>query len=604
MSRTEALQPETRQPPSGSVTFLFTDIEGSTRLWERHPDAMGRALRLHDRLLREAIVAHGGHVFKTVGDAFCVAFPDAPAAAAAALASQLALKREDWPPPGRLHVRMALHTGRAEERDGDYYGRPLNRCARIEGLAHGDQVLLSEDAAALVSGQLPAGATLDDLGSHRLRDLTRPERIFLLRHPELPDSYPPLRSLDARPNNLPVRSASFVGRERELLAIKDRLQQTRLLTLKGVGGLGKTSLALQAAADLLDDFPDGVWFADLAPLEEPELVAQTTATALGYREEPGRPLVETLTEGLRDRELLLILDNCEHLIEPCAELAAAILRRCPKVRIVATSRDVLGVAGEQVWPVPPLAVPNVSGRAIAADTDLVTDLLRSEAVSLFVERAQQVLPSFALTAANGPAVAEICRRLDGIALAIELAAARVPMMPPEKIASHLDQSLRLLTKGARTAGRNQATLRSAIDWSHDLCTDDEQRLLRRLSIFHGGWTMEAAQAICADDLLDEWDILDLLTRLTERSLVETYARDTEHLRHHLLETIRQYAVEKLATGDDDTTALRARHLAWYRDVAVESDERAQGRGSGRVASPPRVRARQPACGPGMVRGRR
>jgi predicted ATPase/class 3 adenylate cyclase/Tfp pilus assembly protein PilF len=567
---------------------MFTDIEGSTRLWDRHPDEMGQALRLHDRILHDVIRSHGGHVFKTVGDAFCAAFSDAPSAAAAAVDVQVALGGEDWPPPGRLHVRMALHTGRAEERDGDYYGRPLNRCARIEGLAHGDQVLLSEETAALLAERLPPGAGVEDLGNHRLRDLTRPERIFRLTHPELRDSFPPLRSLDARPNNLPVRQSSFIGRQRELTEVKNRLLGTQLLTLKGMGGLGKTSLALQAAADLLDDFPDGIWFIDLAPLAEPALVVQSTAAALGVREEPGQPLVETLVDRLRDRALLLILDNCEHLIDACATLAQEILRRCPKTRILATSREVLGVPGEQVWRVPPMDLPEAPERSdnAAAGVDPVAELLHNEAASLFVERAQQASPSFALTAKNAPAVAEICRRLDGIALAIELAAARVPMLPPERIAERLDESLRLLSKGPRTARKHQATLRAAIDWSYDLCTEDEQRLLARLAVFHGGWSLEAAQAICADEDLDEWDILDLLTQLADRSLVETDEGDADNPRHHLLETIRQYADEKLAgstgsssgsTGStDDVAAIRGRHLVWYGELAEQGDSGLKG----------------------------
>lgn len=590
--------------PSGELTFLFTDVEGSTRLWERHGEAMGEALRAHDAILHRAIGARRGHVFKTVGDAFCAAFPDAADAVAAALDGQIALAQADWPPPGRLHVRMALHSGQAEARGGDYFGRPLNRCARIEALAHGDQVLLSEATAALLAERLPAGAALVDEGSHRLRDLSRPERIFRLRHPVLPEDRPPLRSLDSRPNNLPVRPSSFLGRERELAELQARLGRTRLLTLNGVGGLGKTSLALQAAAECLDDYPDGLWFVDLAPLTEAALVASTTAAALGLREEPGRDLVDTLMEYLRDRGLLLILDNCEHLIEACAALAGRLLRHCPKLRILATSREALNVDGEMVWRVPPLALPELgegrvragarrvaeSGAALElgatridgaveageAGTDPVADLLRSEAAALFVERARQVAPGFALSGRNVAAVAEICRRLDGIPLAIELAAARVPMLPPEKIAERLDQSLRLLSKGRRDARQHQATLEAAIAWSHDLCTEDEQRLFRRLAVFHGGWMAEAAEAICADAQLDAWDILDLLTRLAERSLVETEEDEGGAPRQRLLETIRQFASQQWEVSEDDRVSLREAHLAWYGRLALTGDAGLKG----------------------------
>lgn len=589
--------------PSGELTFLFTDVEGSTRLWERHGEAMGEALRAHDAILHRVIGARRGQVFKTVGDAFCAAFADAADAAAAALDGQLALSRADWPPPGRLHVRMALHSGQAEARGGDYFGRPLNRCARIEALAHGDQVLLSEATAALLGERLPADAELVDEGSHRLRDLSRPERIFRLRHPALPEDRPPLRSLDSRPNNLPVRPSSFLGRERELAELQARLAQTRLLTLSGVGGLGKTSLALQAAAECLDDYPDGLWFVDLAPLTEAALVAPTAAAALGLREEPGRDLVDTLTAYLRDRRLLLILDNCEHLIEACAALAGRLLRHCPKLRILATSREALNVDGEMLWRVPPLALPGAGegkGRAgtrwvaepgapfkagvtrvggeveAGEDGDPVADLLRSEAAALFVERARQVAPGFSLSSRNVAAVAEICRRLDGIPLAIELAAARVPMLPPEKIAERLDQSLRLLSKGRRDARQHQATLQAAIAWSHDLCTADEQRLFRRLAVFHGGWTAEAAEAICADTQLDAWDILNLLTRLAERSLVETEEDEAGAPRQRLLETIRQFASQQWEGSEDDRGALREAHLVWYGKLALSGDAGLKG----------------------------
>lgn len=566
---------ETPPPPSGVVTFLFTDIEGSTRLWEQHPDTMPRALEQHDELLRGAIEAAGGHVFKTVGDAFCAAFAEPVQAVEAAVAIQLALVRVAWLPPGPLHVRMALHTGRAEERQGDYFGRPLNRCARIEGVAVGDQILLSRETAELVEDRLPAGAKLVDLGAHRLRDLSRPEHVFQLNPPGLATDFPPLRSLDALPNNLPARGSSFIGREGALAEVKKRLAGTRLLTLKGVGGLGKTRLALQAAADLLDQFPDGVWFVELAPVAEPELVAQAVATALGVREEPGRPILASLQEGLRDQSLLLVLDNCEHLIEAAASLAAALLRHCRSLRILATSREPLNIEGELVWPVPPLELPSATGIAHCADP--VRELLRSEAAVLFVERARDVAPGFDLNAANAVAVADICRRLDGIALAIELAAARVPMMPPPQIAARLDQSLRLLTGGKRGGLPHQQTLRAAIAWSYELCSPEEQLLLRRLAVFQGGWSLESATAICCDDCVDDWLLMDLLARLVDRSLVDPVAADgPDGARYRLLETIRQFATEQASGAGDDVADLRDRHLAWCSTLAEQADAGLRG----------------------------
>jgi predicted ATPase/class 3 adenylate cyclase len=573
--RAPSTSAESPPPPSGVVTFLFTDIEGSTRLWERHPDTMPRALEQHDELLRGIIESTGGHVFKTVGDAFCAAFADPAQAIEAAVAIQLALRRVAWPLPGPLHVRMALHTGRAEERQGDYFGRPLNRCARIEGVAVGDQVLLSRETAALVAERLPAGASLADLGAHRLRDLARPEHVFQLNPPGLPADFPPLRSLDALPNNLPARGSSFIGREAALATVRERLAHTRLLTLKGVGGLGKTRLALQLAADMLDQFEDGVWFVELAPVTDPELLPQAVATALGVREEPGCPITGSLIDALRDQALLLVLDNCEHLVDAAAALSAALLGQCRGLKVLVTSREPLNIEGESVWPVPPLALPSIQD--IATSADPVAAVLYSEAALLFVERAREVAPGFELSAANAVAVAEICRRLDGIALAIELAAARVPMMAPPQIAARLDQSLRLLTGGKRAGLPHQQTLRTAIAWSYDLCSADERLLLRRLAVFQGGWSLESATAICTDDQLDDWLLVDLLAQLANRSLVEALGSDgPDGPRYRLLETIRQFAMEQAQAAGDDVTGLRERHLAWGSELAEQADAGLRG----------------------------
>jgi predicted ATPase/class 3 adenylate cyclase len=584
------MAPATDDPPSTGrpaavFTFLFSDIEGSTRLWERHPGEMGRALECHDTILRAAIEGAGGIVFKTVGDAFCAAFEDPAAAVAATLAAQRALAAAEWPAPGRLHVRMAVHTGPAEARGGDYFGRALNRCARLEGIAHGDQVLLSQDAAALVGERLPVGAALRDLGSHRLRDLGRAERVYQLCHEDLVAEFAPLKSLDALPNNLPARRSAFIGREAALAQVAERLGATRLLTLKGAGGIGKTRLALQVAADVQERFPDGVWLVELAPVEEPELVAQAVATALGIREEPGQPLAERLADALRDQRLLVVLDNCEHLVEAAAALAAELLDHCPALWILATSREPLAVEGELVWPVPPLELPDVA--AITRAEDPVAALLRSEAALLFAERAREAAPAFRVTPANAPAIAEICRQLEGLALAIELAAARTPLLAPAQIVARLDQRLRLLTGGRRDGLRHQQTLREAIAWSYDLCGEAEQALLRRLTVFRGGWSLEAAEATCAGAAVSSWDVLDLLGRLVDRSLVEVEtadeaaadgAADGQALRYDMLESIRQFAAERSdAEHEAEATARwRSRHLAWYAALAAEAEDGLKG----------------------------
>ncbi len=475
-----------------TLTFLFTDIEGSTRLWDSQPGAMAPALARHDALLRQSIEAQGGRVFKTVGDAFCAAFEAASGATKAALEAQLALGREDWGTLGGLRVRMALHTGEAELREGDYFGPPLNRVARLLATAHGGQTVMSQTTYDLVRDQPPAGANLQDLGEHRLKDLERPERVYGLLHPDLLGDFPPLRSLSGLPNNLPQQVTSFVGRERETPEVERLLRASRLLTLTGAGGTGKTRLSLQVAANILEEHPDGAWFVEFAPVSDPDLVPQTVAAALGVREEPGKPITDTLHGYLKDKRLLLVFDNCEHLLDAVARLANAVLRGCPDVRILATSREAMGIGGEQAYRVPSLASPDPKGSYTPES------LGQFDAVRLFIDRALLAQSSFAVTNENAPAVAQLCHRLDGIPLAIELAAARVRAMPVEKIAERLDDRFRLLTGGSRTALPRQQTLRAMIDWSYDLLSEKEKTLLRRLSVFAGGWTLEAAEAVCAD----------------------------------------------------------------------------------------------------------
>jgi predicted ATPase/class 3 adenylate cyclase len=540
--------------PSGTVTFLFTDIEGSTRLWEQHPAEMRGALVRHDAILRSVIETSGGVVFKTVGDAFDAVFSRAADALTAAAQIQRGLDVEPATMPGGLRVRVALHTGTAEERDGDFFGPALNRIARLLDAGHGGQILLSEATRLLVEESLPDGMALRDLGQHRLKDLASPERVFQLVVAGLRSEFPPLLSLDVLPNNLPRQLTSFVGRTKELGEISALLRQTSLLTLTGSGGAGKTRLALQVAAEMIEAFPDGVWLVELTSLVDPALVTQTAAMAIGVREEH-RPLIDTLVDYLKPRAMLLLLDNCEHVLAASAALVQSILQNCPKVPVLATSQEALGIAGETVYRVPSLTMPD-PGHLPPLD-----QLTGFEAIRLFVERAASSRPGFTLTRANAGAVAEISARLDGIPLAIELAAARVKVLSVEEIAARLADRFRLLTLGSRTAPARHQTLRAALDWSYDLLAPQEQLLLGRLSVFAGGWTLAAAEAVCAGEDCPAEDVLDVLTRLVDRSLVVVgqVGADTWY---RLLETVRLYAREKLeAFGGGE--AIRRRHRDWY-----------------------------------------
>lgn len=549
--------------PTGTVTFLFTDIEGSTQLWEQHPEAMKAALARHDALLRGCCEARNGYVFKTVGDAFCVAFASPIEALLAALEAQRALSITSevvtavWP----LRVRMGLHTGEAEEREGDYFGPSLNRVARLMSAGHGGQILLSVATQELIRDRLPPPTALHDLGERRLKDLIRPEHIFQLLAPDLPVDFPPLKTLDTFRTNLPIQLTSFVGREKEIAEVHTLLAgPARLITLTGPGGTGKTRLSLQVAADFLDAFPEGVWFIELAPLADPALVPQTIAATLELREEPNRSILTILTNYLRAKKVLLILDNCEHLVEAAAQLVETLLRTCPQLHILASSREALGVAGETPFRVPSLSLPD------PRHLPPIATLSHYEAVRLFIERAVTVLPSFSVTNQNALALAQVCHRLDGIPLAIELAATRVATLRVEQIATRLDNAFRLLTGGSRTALPRQQTLRALIDWSHDLLSDTERTLLRRLSVFTGGWTLEAAEAVCADTAIETVDILDVMTQLVNKSLVFSERRQGQETRYRLLETIRQYALERLATSGE-ADSVRQRHATYYLALA-------------------------------------
>lgn len=540
---------------SGIVTFLFTDIQGSTRLWQAHPKAMPEALARHHCVVRAAVEAHRGDVFQIVGDAFCVAFPTAMDAVAAALDAQRALHQEAWGETGPLPVRMGLHTGNAESRDEDVTsGRyasnlTLTRTQRIMSVAWGGQVLVSHATRELVHDQLPPDARLRDLGEHRLKDLSRAERIFQLVAPGVRNDFPPLATGGARPDNLPAQLTSFVGRDREMAQIESLLAQSRLVTLTGSGGAGKSRLALQAATKLLDDVSDGVWLVELAPLSDASFLPQAVASAIGIGAEPGRPLIDTLRDHLRPKRALLVLDNCEHLVGACAQLADDLLHVCPDLTILATSREPLDIAGETAFRVPSLAVP--------------------ESVRLFVERASAVKAGFEVTSANAAVIEQICRRLDGIPLAIELAAVRLKMFTIDQIFARLDDRFRLLTGGSRTALPRQQTLHALIDWSHELLSPPERVALRRLSIFAGGWTFDAAEAVCAADTIGQQDVLELLAQLVNKSLVVS-EESTDGARYSMLETVRQYARERLEQSEK-VSAVGARHLQYFLGLAKEAE---------------------------------
>jgi predicted ATPase/class 3 adenylate cyclase len=551
--------------PTGAVTFAFTDIEGSTTCWDRDRAAMQGAVRRHDAIMRAAITEHGGHVFKTVGDGFCAAFTHPADALAAMLDAQQKLAAEDFAGVDGLRVRMALHTGSADERDGDYFGPAPNRVARLLAIGYGGQILMSGVTRDLAHDGLPDGAALIDLGSHRLRDLAEPEHVWQLTIAGLRAEFPALRSLDARPNNLPVQSTSFVGREQDIADVIELLERHRLLTLVGSGGVGKTRLAVHVGGELLDRYPDGVWFVDLAPISDPELVSSVTGQALGMSQQQGQRVDEAIALWLKRKKLLIVFDNCEHVLEPVAQLAESILAAAPDVRILATSRQALNIAGESAHQLPSLPLP--------ADIERLTadEALQYGAIVLFVDRARAANTRFALTDDTASIVAEICRRLDGIPLAIELAAARIKVLSIPNLAQRLNERFKILTGGSRTALPRQKTLGALIDWSYDLLTPQEQLLFTRVGIFAGGFSLDAATAVCSGEDLDEIEILDLLASLIDKSLL---AADTsgEHERYSLLESTRAYALEKLtAAGAREQFARR--HAEYFRDHAQAADER-------------------------------
>ena len=555
--------------PTGTVTFLFTDVEGSTRLWEEHPEAMQGALRRHDEILRDSVERHDGAAVSTMGDGIAAVFASASDAVAAVVEAQRRLGAERWDVTGPLRVRMGLNTDEGRLRaPGQYVNRPLNRCARLMALAHGGQVLVSDATAGVARGGLPPGAGLVDLGEHRLRDLSGPARVFQLVHPDLPRVFPPLRSLDVLPGNLPRQVTSFVGRDAECAALADLLRDRVLVTLIGVGGVGKTRLAVQVAAEVAPGFPGGAWLCELAPVSDPDAVWDTLAVTFGVQPFPGRGVDESVLEYLGPKRIVMVLDNCEHLLDGVARVVSVVTQRCPQVVMLATSREALAVAGEQIVTVPSLDCPARNGAW--------EELESSSAVRLFVDRAQEATRDFVLNEHSAAAVAQLCRRLDGIPLAIELAAARVRTLSPQELVARLDQRFKLLTRGSRAALERHQTLRNTIDWSYDLLGPRERAALNRLSVFAGSYDLGAAEAVLADSALEPADVADMLSDLADKSLVLVEQDASGGSCYRLLDTIRQYAQERLEDSGD-APAVRRLHAHHYVERAKAAGPRLRSR---------------------------
>ena len=541
--------------PTGTVTLLLADVEGSTRLWETQPDSMAAALKDLNRIVDDLVASHNGvrPVEQGEGDSFVAAFARASDAVTCALQLQLA-------PLAPIRLRIGLHTGEIQLRnDANYAGPTINRAARLRDLAHGGQTVLSGATEPLVVDLLPADAWLTDLGVQPLRDLPRPERVVQLNHPDLRNDFPPLRSANnvAR-SHLPVQLTSFIGRSAQITDIQQILRDNRLVTLTGAGGVGKTRLAVQVAALAANEFGDGAWYVDLAPITDPAVVPVVVARTLGLPDQPGRSTMDTVTRFVRDRKMLLALDNCEHLLDASGALVISVLDAGQHVTVLTTSREPIGVAGELIWRVPSLT-------------------LDDEAVELFVDRARRTRPEFCLTEANSAAVAEICRRLDGMPLAIELAAARIRTLSLAQIVDSLHHSFRVLTGGARTAVRRQQTLRASVDWSHTMLTEPERILFRRLAVFMGGFDLDAAHAVGASTDMEQFQLIDLLGLLVDKSLVLAEEIGGS-MRYRLLETVRQYGLEKLGeSGEADT--VRARHRDHYTTTAAELESQTKGDGT-------------------------
>ncbi|MGZ4120472.1 MAG: ATP-binding protein [Actinomycetota bacterium] len=553
--------------PTGTLTFLFTDIEGSTRLLQELGPRFGDLLEDHHSIMRSAIRAGDGTVIRTEGDAFFVVFPEPLRAVEAVISAQRELRAHVWPHAGPLRVRMGMHTGHATLRGDDYMGIDVHRAARIAAAAHGGQVLISDSTRALVEAELPDDVSLRDLAYHRLKDLRRPEHLYQLVVPGLPADFLPIRSLET-PTNLPAELTSFVGREREVAALRALMEDAHVVTLTGPGGAGKTRLALRVAAADLDLYPGGVHFVDLASVSEPALVASAIASAMGIREEGPRPMLETIKSELEGPPVLLVLDNFEQVIDG-ATLVSELLASVPKTRFLLTSRIPLRIRGEREFPVPPMKLP------AKEHLPALEELAHNDAVSLFVQRAAAMDPDFALTAENVGAVAELCARLDGLPLAIELAASRARVLTPQAMLEHLDRALPFLTEGARDLPARQRTLRGAIAWSDELLTKELHMLFRRLSVFAGGFHVGSAQAVCSGEGLDAAGILDGLGGLLDGSLLRRTSSGGGEVRFDMLQTIREYGQERLEQ-EDDPDDIRRRHARYFLGLAEKAEPELRG----------------------------
>ena len=557
--------------PPETPTFVFTDLESSTRLWERFPDEMRVAVERHDAILRDAVEGSDGQVVKLTGDGLMAVFPAASDGLRACLEAQRALQAEAWGMTGPLRVRMGLHAGEAQPRAGDFYGPSVNRAARIMAAAHGGQVLLSGLVAEQAGQRLPAGARLRDLGEHRLKDLFQPEHIFQLVHPGLASDFPPLATLSRRPNNLPTQTSEFLGREAQLSVIRDLLDTAgvRLLTLTGPGGIGKTRLGLQAGADEIERFEDGVFFVDLSASRDPEAAFEAIVRAVGFTGTGDEGPFEVLTERLPGKQMLLLLDNFEQVME-AAEGVAELLQRCPELKVLVTSREALRVRGEHLLAVPPLSVPTIAGTQVSAEA-----VAASEAVRLFLERAREARPSFVLTDENAPAVSEITARLDGLPLAIELAAARLRLFSPDELRDRLRSRLEVLGRGPRDLPARQRTLRSTIEWSYELLDEEERAVFRLLAIFSPTRVEAVEEVVARLDSLAAVDVVDRLASIVDKSLVRSVdTRGSQRL--SMLETIREYAAERLADEPELSSSARRAHAEYFADFAQGRRERLYG----------------------------
>ena len=551
--------------PTGYVTFLFTDIQGSTKLAQNYASEYNDLLARHNTILQETFESNSGYVFKKIGDAFCSAFPNAESAVKAAIETQKKLASE-FSGDIELKVRMGIHSGEAEFVDDDYIGYvSLSRVNRIMSAAQGGQILISQIVHDSVKDNVKLKLSFKDFGKRRLKDIIIPEHIYQIISEGLITDFAPLKSLDARQNNLPSSLSKFVGRRKEIEEIKKLFSNLRLISLTGMGGTGKTRLAIQLVSEMIDEFENGVWIIELSPITDPELVVKEISKILNLKEEPERDDLEILEEYLKDKNILLIFDNCEHLLERCAVITETLLSYCPKLKIISTSREPFNIQGEIIYKIPPLSMPDkIRNKSFE-------DLSEYESVKLFLERANSVNANFQLTHDNIYDVAELCKKLDGIPLAIELAAKRINVLPVDKILARLDDRFKLLTGGSSTALPRQKTLKALIDWSYDMLNPNEQLLLQRLSVFMGGWNLEASEEICSDDNIDQYEVLDLVNSLHDKSLI-TFNESNGMGRYGMLESIKFYAQEKLT----DKEELMRKHFEYFLNISSITKQKEKG----------------------------